>query len=693
MNAWYENARGAFLDDPVDSVVGRLSMAAGEESLHIDFEQQEEWKASVGLLQEHLDEKAEMVQLLKETLAVSDLSDFDHVILEYDFRRRGLRLDCVLLGKGIVLVLEFKRTNLTAADRDQVTDYAINLVEFHEETRRICDTEQAVVVPMLALTSGSARRPNSGHEFHRPPWSSVLREPLKCDRKGLHSALRLALSLRRAGEAIDPKRWLKSRFAPSSTIIDAAISLYGQHDVSAIKAHASSIEHINKCTEEVATCITASLKHKNNRIIFVSGAPGAGKTLVGLKLAFDPRFQSEAVFVTGNAPLVDVLSESLKRSYRSKKSKLVISGYAREQAMPVIRMSTFKIVKAHSFLGERGKSTGSSDGRIVIFDEAQRTYEEGRSVLRKVLEKDEALLILKSLERSYGPGTVVVALVGHNQAINRGELGITAWFKAAQECGWRISIADETLEHSEIEPSQWPILESRERTRTGHLPHSLRFYRNRDIEKWAHQVLSEAPAEALAIAQHFSDSDAVWITRSLAQAKAWVRVNRVGDETAGMIASGQGRRLAAEGLFVDLKPGIAHWILAPSGDIRSSNMLETVQNQYQIQGLEIDYALVCWDGDLRRIGNSWKSFRINGAAWQKDGAIEIAKNGYRVLLTRARKGMVVFVPGGDRSGEDPTRTPDMYDQIAEYLVSCGARRLTVPDGTVDVPKFRDSDPP
>jgi hypothetical protein len=174
MNAWYENGRVAFLDDPLSIVVGRLSMAAGEENLHIDPEQQEEWKASVGLLQQHLDEKAEMVQLLKETLTSSDLSDYEHVVLEYDFRRRGLRIDCVLLGKGIISVIEFKRTALTRADRDQVTDYAINLVEFHEETRRVCESERCVIVPMLALTSGDSKSSYNRGAFHHPPWATRL---------------------------------------------------------------------------------------------------------------------------------------------------------------------------------------------------------------------------------------------------------------------------------------------------------------------------------------------------------------------------------------------------------------------------------------------------------------------------------------------------------------------------------------
>lgn len=319
--------------------------------------------------------------------------------------------------------------------------------------------------------------------------------------------------------------------------------------------------------------------------------------------------------------------------------------------------------------------TGSADGRIVVFDEAQRTYKEGRLVLRKRLERDEALLILKSLDDTYGPGAVIVALVGHNQAINSGEMGITAWFKAAAERGWRVTIGDTTLDQSEVRKADFPMLASRERLRKGHLPHSLRFYRNRDIEQWAHHVLSDQPAEASAIASRLLPSDTIWLTRELPIAKNWVRQNRVGDETAGMIASGQARRLASEGLFVDLKPDIANWILAPSGDIRSSNMLETVQNQYQIQGLEIDHALVCWDGDLRRVGNAWRSFKVSGADWQRDEALEIAKNGYRVLLTRARKGMVLFVPSGDRSKEDLTRLPEIYDQIAAYLASCGARPL------------------
>jgi hypothetical protein len=686
--AWYHSDRSTFLRNPLSAVVGQLASAAAEQGLHVESDQHEEWISSVGLLQTELAERMRAVELLRQALVAPDLSHYRDVILEYDFRRRGLRLDCVLLGDGIIAVIEFKRSSIVAADVDQVTGYCLNLVEFHEQTRHACTTGNCVVVPILALTQGRCgATPDGPKDFHNRPWAAVPRSPLRCDADTLHAALHSALRLRRGGHPVPCASWLASRFAPSSTILDAAISLYGQHDVSAIAAHAAPIELIARCTDEVAERIARSKEDGKNRIIFVSGAPGAGKTLVGLKLAFDPRFRDDAVFVTGNAPLVDVLTAALQSSYRSNRARrgetiAVASGYSRKDAHRVMRMSTFKIVKAHAFLGQRGSRTGSADGSVIIFDEAQRTYEQGREVLRRKLEADEAALILESLERSYPDrGSVVVALVGHKQAINRGEMGIVAWFKAAKSRGWLCAISDETLALGEVSGSgSWADAPNRERLQVGHLPHSLRYYRNGDIERWAELVLADASQEAT---QPIADQlaargDTVWLVRDIAVAKSWAKLTRLGDEKAGIIASGQARRLAAEGLFVELKPDIAKWILAPTGDIRSSNMLETVQNQYQIQGLEIDYTIVCWDADLRREAGRWQAYKLSGPTWKRDKAIEVAKNGYRVLLTRARKGMMIFIPRGDASGVDPTRSPAIYDAISDHLLACGARPY-VPD--------------
>lgn len=680
--AWYVKARDVFVRESVQAVVGELASGAASEGLHIETDQHDEWHSSVGILQRELRHRVDEIELLRMTLAAEELAAFGHVLLEFDFRRRGLRMDCVLLGEGVLAVVEFKRSKLTAADREQVTNYAVNLVEFHEETRRAVLEEGAIVAPILALTSGAAHvQLRLAPGFLRAPWEGVLARPLECDAASLRVALRFVLEQRRTRTPIDRARWLASRFAPSSTILDAAISLYGQHDVSAISAHAAPVELIERCSQEVALLARRSLDEGTNRVIFVSGAPGAGKTLVGLKLAFDRRLRGDTVFVTGNAPLVEVLSAALKGAYKRQSghaaNALAASGYARQDAARVVGMSTFKLVKAHAFLGERGAHLGAADGRVVVFDEAQRTYRKGRPVMRRPLPEDEARLILESLQRTHPHGAVLVALIGHNQAINSGEMGIAAWFKAAEVCGWRFAISDETLELDEVVASgRWGVHSRRDRLEIGHLPHSMRYYRNGDLERWADHTLSDRVEAAASLARDLdARGDTVWVTRSLAAARQWVRELRVGQERAGIIASGQARRLAAEGLFVDLKPDIAAWMLAPGGDVRSANMLETVQNQYQVQGLELDYTVVCWDGDLRRGPGGWSAWKMSGAQWQKDKELAVAKNGYRVLLTRARKGMVLFVPCGDPTGEDTTRPRDLYDSIAAHLALCGAREL------------------
>jgi hypothetical protein len=270
-----------------------------------------------------------------------------------------------------------------------------------------------------------------------------------------------------------------------------------------------------------------------------------------------------------------------------------------------------------------------------------------------------------------------VALIGHNQFINSGEVGTGAWIHAASQRGWRCVVSDETMKlisASDRQALDQPNL--RERIESGHLPHSLRYYRNLGIEKWAAAVLDGNAATAAAEAKSIEPNDTVWITRNLAAAKAWGRKQRIGEERVGLIGSGKGVRLAAEGLFVSLKPSIADWMLSPDGDVRSSNALETIQNQFQVQGLELDYTIVCWDLDLRREAYAWASYAFNGYRWQRRPKdLAIAMNGYRVLLTRARRGMIIFVPEGDATGVDITREPERYDSIAEYLTSCGARPL------------------
>ncbi|MCG3773614.1 MAG: hypothetical protein JW395_0423 [Nitrospira sp.] len=677
-SAWYHSSRAAFLATPREQIANQLAGRAAKESLEIEADQSEEWERSVGLLQKSLDER---IPILQRALASPGGEAIRDVVLEYDFRRRGLRMDCLLLGDGVLFLVEFKRSKLGRADRDQVMNYAVNLLEFHRATQEWCESGKAILVPVLALTEGRVKAPASWPGLAGHSWPALAHKPLECDAETLGEALILGFQNRRSDKAVRGTDWLESPFRPSSSILDATLSLYGNHDVAAIQGHAAPKQAIDASTTEIREHIETALNRGGYHIIFLSGAPGAGKTLVGLDIVMRGRYAHEAVFVSGNAPLVEVLNKALKTSYRAQgrqSTSWLPTGYRRSDAALVAAAASFKIVKAHNFLGKRGQAHRQEDGRVLVFDEAQRTYEKGRVVLREKLADHEADLIL-AVQRAAFPvgGAVVVALVGHNQAINRGERGIVAWLEAAERNQWTFSISSETLALAEFQDrGRWEHHPDRTALQNGHLRQSMRFYRNQAVEEWVAAVLEGEAVEASRLAARLAETNnTIWLTRSLPKAKEWARPHGLGGHRIGLIASGQARRLAAEGLFVDHKPDIATWMLAPISDIRSSNALETVQNQYQIQGLELDYTIVCWDADLRRQDDHWAAYKLAGADWRKDGLLGVAKNGYRVLLTRARKGMVIFVPTGDTAGEDSTRNAAYYDGVWKFLLRSGARSL------------------
>jgi hypothetical protein len=705
--AWYEASREKFLEQTREEISDSVHRTAVSSGWFIEPEQLEEWQREVELLHHGLGKHLkEPVKALHQALTSPALVSIRHVILEYDFRRRGVRMDAILLGDGVVIVLEFKRSELDAASRDQVMHYAINLLEFHQETRRLVE-QGALVVPMLVRTSGAHPLFVPDHAQRLPgPWAGILAAPIRSDRSSLEQALIAALAAAPAAVTPCADAWLRSDFDPSSSIVDAAISLWGDHEVTAIREHASSVQDIKDVTAGIRRQIDSALSNSSSTVVLVSGAPGAGKTLVALNLAFDSKYRSQAVMVTGNAPLVEVLSEALKRSYgrglpasavpstddlsesKGKSSAsakvrraLLSAGYPMESARAVVEMATFPIEKAHRFLGETGSRTGSAAVKIVLFDEAQRTYRKGREVARnRRLEDDEAVLILRAMKASNEGASVVVAFLGENQAINDGELGAEAWLIAADREGWDFAVSDRTLQLPELATQAgWASHPKRKLLLHGHLGQSMRFYRNASLERWAGHVLdcNANAAREIADALH-AEGHTVWLTREVDTARQWVRSRRVGQERAGIVASSQARRLAAYGLQVDQKPDIAHWMLAPSGDCRSSNMLESVQNEYQIQGLELDWTILCWGTDLRFSDGCLRAFSLSGTQWQQRKSISslaVSKNRYRVLLTRARKGMVIVVPHGDKSAEDPTRNPNWDDSNFAWLLSCGARQI------------------
>ena len=490
--AWYYGTREEFLAEQKDVIANQLAGRAADESLEIEAAQTEEWRQSVDVLQRSLDER---IPILREALMAPGCESVRHVILEFDFHRRGLRMDCLLLADGVLFVIEFKRTKFQRADRDQVMTYAVNLLEFHRVTREWCETKGAVVVPILALTSGRIAAPIAWPGLAGHSWPSLANKPLECDRENLKDAIRLGLQNRRSNVGESRTDWLDSSFSPSSSILDATLSLYGNHDVVAIQEHAAPKKAIDASVSEIQGCIDATLERGAYHIVFLSGAPGAGKTLVGLELVMRGKNADGAVFVTGNAPLVDVLNKALGTSYRTQGQRAASwtpTGYRRSDANLVAAAASFKIVKAHNFLGKRGEAHRQEDGRVLVFDEAQRTYEQGRVVLGEALSDHEADLILAVQRKSFPTGgAVVVALIGHNQAINRGERGIVAWLDAAERNGWTFSIADETLALAEFQDREkWAAHPSRRSLKNGHLHQSMRYYRNAVIEEWVGAVLT-----------------------------------------------------------------------------------------------------------------------------------------------------------------------------------------------------------
>ena len=193
-------------------------------------------------------------------------------------------------------------------------------------------------------------------------------------------------------------------------------------------------------------------------------------------------------------------------------------------------------------------------------------------------------------------------------------------------------------------------------------------------------LLDNDPDQAKYIYELISERYPVYITRDFQFAKKWVRNQVRGSQRCGVMACSSAQRLKPEGIYVPTEIDVKNWFLAPSDDLRSSNMLEIVASEFKVQGLEIDWGIVCWDADLRRNqqGNGWEHYTFRGTRWNKRNKPEqkrYLENSYRVLLTRSRQGMVIFVPDGVDAEEDATRDRNYYDGIYEYLKSCGIEEL------------------
>lgn len=614
---------------------------------------------------------AEEVRILKD-----QLQDFKEgrIIFEYTIPRMGKRVDVVVLFRNIVFLLEFKcgDTEYRSSTYDQVYDYALDLRNFQKESHN------KLLVPMMISTK-APRYQNKLVELER------IVEPIRCNAQNIGSAIEYI-----AGQykepAFDYVAWENSEYLPTPTIVEAAQALYRGHNVHDITRSDAGAENLTVTTEEINRIIEHSKANGRKSICFVTGVPGAGKTLVGLNIAIqrsDAEKGEHAVFLSGNFPLVTVLQEALARDKVEQEKQ---NGGRISKADALRRTSAF-IQIIHKYRDSFVGNNNVPPERVAIFDEAQRAWTHDMiakfmSTKKGVSEfaYSEPEFLISTMDR-HNDWAVVICLVGGGQEINTGEAGLPEWFDSLQRAfpHWDVYITPQLNDDEYRRGRSWSSMMKGLRTferEKLHLATSVRSFRTPDLAAFVKAVLDADTREAKRLHQRIQDKYPIVITRDLKKAKAWVRSKCQGTTRYGMLASSGAMRLKPEGIFVKNEVSVANWFLNGKDDVRASYALEDVVSEFDIQGLELDYSIVAWDADYRYDGAEWTYNNFVGNRWNSVNSEEkrlYLKNAYRVLLTRARQGMAIFIPAG--SEEDQTRNPAYYNGIFEYLKEIGLKEL------------------
>lgn len=587
------------------------------------------------------------------------------VLYEYNIPRRSKRIDVVLLSKNVIYVIEFKdnSTKYSPSDIAQVEDYCLDLRDFHFESK------DRIIVPIL-LCSDAASYTNNFSVQEDAVQNTVL---INKDNLGT-TISRIQKNFPDNKDPIQIQNWNESRYLPTPTIIEAAQSLYAGQGVNEISRSRAGGRNLTDTTNAVLEAIENAQKTKSKIICFITGVPGAGKTLAGLNIVHSKGIKKDeknlSVFLSGNGPLVKILTVALARDFARREHKTL-----REAT----RQSTAFIQNVHVFLDAHfGDEASIPEAKVVLFDEAQRAWDARQSNRKFQRNFSESEMMLKIMNR-HKDWSVIVALIGGGQEINSGEAGLAEWGKTILDKypDWKIYVSLELLqgEHATGDLSLFQKI-PQELTITKdenlHLKVNQRSYRAKELSDWVNFVLNGNNKEATALLKEKLGLFPIFITRDLEITKSWLRARARGTRRIGLIASSGGRRLRAYGLDVKAELDEAEWFLNPKGDVRSSFSLELPATEFSIQGLEIDWSGVCWDGDLSRSNNQWRFKQFKGTKWQNANSLERQRfilNKYRVLLTRAREGLVIWVPKGN--GEDKTRPHELYNGTFNYLKSCG----------------------
>ena len=666
--AFYADSVAAFLHASDDEVYAPLASPHG---YTLAPEQLSAWRLQLPVLRTAL-----------ATLESADPAPWIH--LEFDIPRLGRRVDAVLVTSTAVIPIEFKvgAKKFQQADYEQAWDYGLDLKNFH------APSHAAAIFPILCATD--APKPKSDRRW-KPPHADGVRPPFRCNGQGLGTAIALALDgVGSAPAPITPSTWGTGSYSPTPTIIEAARSLYARHTVHDITRSDAGAVNLAVTSAAVERIIAGARERRRKAIVFVTGVPGAGKTLVGLNVATRHGSRDDAahaVFLSGNGPLVAVLREALARDDLDR-AKLTDPRARIGTSRTAVRAF---IQNVHHFRDATLRDPAAPADHVVVFDEAQRAWDARQ--LASFMKRKKGLpgftqtepeLLIGAMER-HADWAVVVCLVGGGQEINTGEAGISAWLDGVRTLfpGWDVFISPH-LTDSEYAASG--ALERLSGSRAGaaratfepalHLSTSMRSFRAEHLSRFVKALLDGEAELGRELFAEFRDHYPIVLTRSMRAARRWIRRQRRGTERAGLVASSSAQRLKPHAIDIRVNIDPVHWFLSPPRDTRSSLYLEDAATEFQVQGLELDWTIVTWDADLRWRGSDWSYHSFRGAKWtdvKKPERRQYLKNAYRVLLTRARQGMVIFVPPGAK--RDRTRSPDFYEGIYDYLTGMGVAEV------------------
>jgi hypothetical protein len=651
IKAYYSAPVSKFLDDDVGRILGVLTSAH-----HHALEESQRWAW------------LEELPILKAAIAGQPDG---WLFLELYIPRMGKRVDAALISENIVFLIEFKvgAKEYALSSLDQVQDYALDLKNFHEGSHNV------PIVPVLVSTKAESH-PLPELRFA----DDLVACPVGTNGNDLGSLIHKVCS-KYVFPVFDVQYWMAQGYKPTPTIVEAAQVLYRTHSVNEISRSDAGAVNLRETNASVSTVIDRARQNKSKAICFVTGVPGSGKTLAGLDLATRRSLEhvdEHAVFLSGNDPLVEVLREALTRD------KATREGISKKAAAREVRSF---IQNIRHFRDEYVGNHTVPIEKVVVFDEAQRawTRQQAASFMQRKrgqvnFDMSEPEFLLSVMDR-HADWCTVICLIGGGQEINTGEAGISEWISALELRfpNWEVYVSPRiVLPEYGYQGDIHSFLASPRvhKDQRLHLAVSMRSFRAESLSQFVGYLIDNQHEDARATYEVIQRDYPIFVTRDLGSAKNWLRNHARGTERFGLVASSGAQRLRPEGIFVKADIEAANWFLNSSRDVRSSYYLEDVASEFAVQGLELDWVGVCWDGDFHHKDKGWVCQAFKGTSWQsvKDQAKRLyLKNAYRVILTRARQGMVLFVPRGNTL--DGTRPSSFYDGTFEYLRSCGIPTL------------------